>query len=122
MLKFGHTPEKWDAAKCEATSAMIAAAKAESIITYSDLCRRIISIEFSPHDSSLHSLLGEISIEQNSSNYGMLSAVVVLKNGEKRPGAGFYTLAEELGRDTSDQLKLWVDELHKVYKHWSVNS
>jgi hypothetical protein len=36
-----------------------------------------------------------------------------------RPGPGFFELAEKLGRDTSDIVKSWVDELKKVHAYWN---
>ena len=30
-----------------------------------------------------------------------------------------YALADNLGRDTSDILKCWVDELKKIHVYWS---
>ena len=63
-------------------------------------------------------MLGEISGEENAAERGMLSVIVVHKSGDKQPGPGFFEFAEELGRDTSDILKCWVDELKKVYAYW----
>jgi len=37
---------------------------------------------------------------------GMLSVIVVHKEGDMQPGPGFFELAGELGRDTSDILVL----------------
>jgi hypothetical protein len=36
-----------------------------------------------------------------------------------QPGPGFFELAEKLGRDTSDILDCWVNELKKVHAYWS---
>jgi len=49
----------------------------------------------------------------------MLSVIVVHKFGDMQPGPGFFELAKKLGRDTSDILKCWVDELKKVHAVWS---
>jgi hypothetical protein len=44
----------------------------------------------------------------------MLSVVVIHKTGDTMPGPGFFELAQELGRDVSDQLKLWSEEMRLV--------
>jgi hypothetical protein len=48
-------------------------------------------------------MLGEISLE-GAAGRGMLSVIVVHKDGDMQPGPGFFELAEELDRDTSDIL------------------
>ena len=48
----------------------------------------------------------------------MLSAVVVHK-GDRIPGPGFFTLARSRGRDTTDEVKCWVEELRKVHDTWA---
>jgi hypothetical protein len=49
----------------------------------------------------------------------MESVVVVHKIGDMQPGPGFFELAQLLGRDTSDILRCWVSELHRVHAIWS---
>ncbi len=50
---------------------------------------------------------------------GMLTVIVVHRDGDMEPGPGFFELARELGRDTSDILRCWIEELKKVHKVWS---
>ncbi len=46
--------------------------------------------------------------------------IVVHKEGDMQPGPGFFELAGELGRDTSDILVCWVEELKMVHQRvWS---
>ena len=47
-----------------------------------------------------------------------MSALVVHKIGDMQPGPGFFELAEELGKDTSDILRCWMAELKKVHSSW----
>jgi predicted Rossmann-fold nucleotide-binding protein len=49
-------------------------------------------------------LLDQISREENADDRGMLSVVVVYKDGDMQPGNGFYKLGKQLGKDTSDKL------------------
>ena len=48
----------------------------------------------------------------------MLSVRVVREDGDMRPGPGFFWLANELGRDTSDIERCRVEELTRVTEVW----
>lgn len=115
----GFSKSDWRVAKDEAREAMIERAKVRGMIPYSDLVRRITTIQLEPHDPRLFRLLGEISTEEDAVGRGMLSAVVVHKAGDMQPGPGFFELAKSLGRDTSDIVDCWVKELKLVYAYWS---
>lgn len=121
MTRFGFSDAEWEAAKGEARRAMIERARIRGSIPYSELVTRIGAIQFEPHDVRLFNLLGETSIEEDEAGRGMLSAIVVHKHGDMQPGPGFFELASELGRDTSDILKCWVNEFKKVHRIWSID-
>jgi hypothetical protein len=72
-----------------------------------------------PHDPRLWHLLGEISRIESKAGRGMLSALVVHKRGDLQPGPGFFELADELGHDTSDIEKFWIQEVKKVFAAWA---
>jgi hypothetical protein len=116
---YGFSQATWDMAKQEARNLLIARAKLRGMIPYSDLAKAITAISLDPHDQRLFHLLGEISSEEDAGGRGMLSVIVVHKFGDMQPGPGFFELAKKLGRDTSDILKCWVDELKKVHAVWS---
>lgn len=118
MTRFGYSVVDWGRAKDQARAAMIGRAKQRGMITYSDLTLAITAIAFKPDDFALADLLGEISTEEDEAGRGMLTVLVVHKHGDMEPGTGFYDLAGDLGRDTSDRLKCWVSELHRVHAHW----
>ncbi len=118
-LKHGFTPCDWEAAKTEARSVMIERAKVRGMITYSDLVKKITTIEIAAHDPRLFHMLGEISSEEDAAGRGMLTVVVVHKQGDMQPGTGYFELAESLGRDTGNILECWVDELRRVHATWS---
>ena len=118
-VPYGIAQSDWDAAKEEARQLMGARAKVRGMIPYSDLARGITAANFVAHDQVLFHLIGQISIEEDSAGRGMLSVVVVHKYGDMQPGPGFFDLAKQLGRNTSDILKCWVDELHRVHAVWS---
>ncbi|MES0489582.1 MAG: hypothetical protein ABUK01_06310 [Leptospirales bacterium] len=94
-------------------------ASKRAMIPYSDLVANLQSMRLEAHDTRLFRLLGDISVEENEEGRGMLSVIVVHKHGDVQPGPGFFELAKQLGRDTSDILQCWVDELKKVHYYWS---
>jgi hypothetical protein len=118
-MPHGISQSAWDAAKHQVRHLMIERAKLRAMIPYSDLAAGITAAALAPHDQRLFHLLGEISSEEDSAGRGMLSVVVVHKSANMQPGPGFFELAERLGRDTSDILKCWVAELHRVHAVWS---
>lgn len=116
----GFRPAEWEAAKVEAREIMIRRAKVRGMIPYSDLVREITHVRMEPHDPRLFHFLGEIASEEDAAGRGMLTVVVVHKTGDMQPGPGFFELAQHLGRDTSDILQCWVDELKRVHKVWAL--
>ncbi len=118
-LKHDFPESDWGAAKDEARAAMVERAKLRGMIPYSDLVQEIRSVRLAPNDVRLAHMLGEISTEEDAAGRGMLTAVVVHKDGDMQPGPGFFELAKTLGRDTSNILKCWVNELHAVHAVWS---
>ena len=115
----GFTQIAWNAAKEEARKARVAAACRGDLIAYSDLAKSITSCTLYPHDLRLAQLLGDISTEEDEAGRGMLSAVVVHKTGDRRPGSGFFILARSLGRDETDEDTCWSEEVKKVHETWS---
>jgi molybdopterin synthase catalytic subunit len=98
---------------------MIERARVRGMIPYSELVKQIKSVKLDAHDPRLFHMLGEISTEEDTAGRGMLTVVVVHKVGDMQPGPGFFELAKRLGRDTTNKLKCWADELHKVHGIWS---
>jgi hypothetical protein len=79
----------------------------------------IPSISFeTPHDSRLPDFLAEISTEESKAGRGMITALVVKKNGDQKPGVGFFQLAQRLGYDVSDCEKFWIEQVNKVFASW----
>jgi len=119
LNKYGFTPKEWAAAKQETKDILTARAKVRGMIPYSDLSAKITSVRLEVHDKRLFHLLGELSEVEDAAGRGMLSVIVVHKSGDMLPGPGFFELAKQLGRDTSDILKCWIEELKKVHAYWS---
>lgn len=119
MNKFRYSSVELRRAKDEIRQILITKAKEGGTIIYSDLVSKVLSINLEPHSPILASLLGDISEEENEHGRGMLSVIVVHKYGDMKPGPGFFELAKSLGRDTSNILKCWINELNKVYGNWN---
>ena len=109
----------WEAVKTEARQAMMAVAARRRVIAYSELVARIYSLDLEPQGERLAYLLGEISTAEHEAGRGMLTVLVVHKQGDQMPGPGFFQLASSLGHDTKDREALWIGELEKVYGAWS---
>jgi hypothetical protein len=103
-------------------SILVGRAKLRGMIPYSELVEQIRTIKLAPESYALASMLGEISTEEDKQGRGMLTVIVVHKHGDMHPGPGLFELAKRLGRDTSDILKCWVDELRQVHAYWSVQN
>lgn len=119
-MPYGFDEDLWESAKEEAKLILSRRAQDRGMITYSDLAAQIRSIALDYHDFRLNALLGEISQEEDAAGRGMMSVIVVHKLGDMQPGEGFFELASQLGRDTSDILRCWIEELHRVHAHWSI--
>lgn len=121
MGKYGYSPENWSALKSEIRLILIDTAKsARGTITYSGLTEKIVSANLVPNSEILSAALTEISEEENAAGRGMLSAVVIRKDGEKKNG--FIEVAARLGRDVSNPEQCWDAEIERVCKYWSAHS
>jgi hypothetical protein len=117
--KYGFEIADWEVAKEETRQVLIDRAAVEDTIPYSELVMQISSIDLEPDSFALAQMLGEISTAEDAAGRGMLSVIVVHKDGDRRPGPGFFQLAKKLVRDPRDRETCWVEELHWVYREWS---
>jgi hypothetical protein len=118
-VKFGFADKDWGAAKVEMTAILAGRAKVRGMLPYSDLVRQMRAITLAPDSSALAAMLDEVSEAEDAAGRGMLTVLVVHKAGDMQPGPGFFDLAKRLGRNTSDIVKCWVEELKKVHAYWS---
>ncbi len=118
-MKYGYQLTDWNNAKKEMKQILIDRARVRGMIPYSELVEKVKTIDFEPWSAALASMLGEISTEEDTAGRGMLTVIVVHKYADMQPGPGFFELADELGRETSDILKCWIEELRKVHAYWS---
>jgi hypothetical protein len=116
--KHGFPRAVWDQAKTEMRTILVNCARERKMITYSQLVGQVTTIQFKPRDVRLDAMLSEISTEEDTAGRGLLSAAVVHKLNEMRPGDGFFELAKQRKRDASDIDKCWLEELRRVWaKH-----
>ena len=119
LNNYGYEGADWEKAKAQARDVLIEVARRKDKITYSELATKITAINIEAHDSRMNHLLGEISSEEDAQGRGMLTAIVVHKFGDLRPGPGFYDLAKSLGKDTSDKDFFWISEVKTVHDYWA---
>jgi hypothetical protein len=112
------TEQEWLDARHEMTRILIGRARQGRPIAYSELVQHVTSISFDHYDPLLNKMLGEISKSENEQERGMLTVLVVYKDGEMKPGPGFFELATRLGRNASDDLACWVTEYEYVTRYW----
>jgi hypothetical protein len=117
--KYKYPLDQWDKAKEEMRQVLISRAALRGTIPYSELVQKVHAIRLEPDAYPFHAMLGEISTAEDQAGRGMLTVIVVHKDGDMQPGPGFFNLAGRLGHDTSDRLTFWVGELDKVYAAWS---
>lgn len=122
MPTHGHPDEAWQRAKEEARAILVRVAGTRQVIAYSDLAAQIQAISFLATDQRFFYVLREISAEEHRAGRGMLTAVVVHRHGDYKPGPGFFDLARGLGLDSSDTDRLWIDQITKVHDHWSTQA
>ena len=115
----GFPEQSWKTAKKEATTVLRDVARKRRLISYSDLCGKISSISFEPHDVRYFKFLGEVSSDEADKGRGLLTVLVVHKNGDQQPGPGFFELAQDWGRDVSDIYACWISELTDVHNYWA---
>jgi hypothetical protein len=120
-MPYGFDDDEWRVAKDEAVGILSerAAQPVNFIIFYSHLCNLIQTIEFAYDSKVFWEFLGEISTEEYLAGRGMLTAIVVLKDAEHKPGTGFLACAAELGLDVSNPDRVWNDQLNFVHDYWT---
>lgn len=120
MNEYGYPEEVWENAKQEGTALLVSYAQNRRMVPYSEFVAHIHAVQFEgPHDPRLWHLLGEITEAESLAGRGMLSSLVVHKDGDYQPGPGFFELARRLGRDVQDIEKFWIQEVKRVFAAWA---
>ena len=98
--KYGYKAEDWETVKEEMRQILVERVRLRGMISYSDHVSRIETIRMEPDSFALAHMLGEVS-EEDTAGRGVLSVIVVQKDGDMEPGPGFFQLAKRLGRAAS---------------------
>jgi hypothetical protein len=118
-MPHGFTDSEWRRVVAEAITILRQRAVQGLTITYSELSNELHSASIGPRDPAMGLLLADVSTEEHASGRGLLSVIVVHKDGDMVPGEGFYELAESLGFDVSDRDAFWIAELKRVLAYWN---
>ena len=99
---------------------LIAAAKYRGTVTYQEIAQILgLPLRGNYMQKEVGWLLGEISDDEVANGRPMLSAIAV--GVSCNPGAGFFTLAKELGKlKDDDEQGFWESERQAVYETWKV--
>ncbi len=108
--------------KTKIRNILIQLAKEKRLITYTQLASDV-QIPYSgiAERDKLHELLGEISTEEVNAGRPMLSVLVHRKNDVlRKPGTGFFKLADELGQKLPKEkdLDFQFRMINKCFKYW----
>jgi molybdopterin synthase catalytic subunit len=119
--KFGVRRSEWLEFVYQGIVVLIGVAKLGADgISYTDFTNRITALHFEPHSTMLDQLLDDISSHEVAANRPMLSVLVRHKEGDLRPGGGFYIAGVRLGRKnpTEGNEDFWIRELTAAQAFW----
>ena len=100
--------DRWSALVERTRSILVEVARAGATLTYAELRDRLGAPVPHRGPGDLAALLRAASLAEERGGRGLVSAVVVGPSG--RPGAGWFRLAAEAGRDVGDRDGVWRRE------------
>ena len=125
-LTYGHATSDWETARRWTQQRLREVARAQTTITYSDLCKELAvatGVRLEPHEAPLAALLGQVNVLEQEAQKPLISCVVVHKAGDSKPGPGFWNMANAMGLDIGstedDRERYWIAELNRCYATWS---
>ncbi|MDH5360392.1 MAG: hypothetical protein OEX03_07500 [Gammaproteobacteria bacterium] len=104
---------------------LIRLAQAQDLAAYSDVAPIIeLSMDNEEDRNRIAELLREIAIHENSEGRPMLTALIVHRGNDNKPGEGFFSIAQELGhfdgiRGQINMLTFWSNQVTQVHNHWA---
>jgi hypothetical protein len=115
----------WLEARKEMTRRLHRVARAQSRITYSDLCdemRETGLIDLEPRGPQLSWMLGQINVLEAQQGRPLISVVVIHKGGDNLPGSGFWEMAKligiPIGRTEEERLAFCSREMELCHSYW----
>lgn len=107
----------WQTAKNEVREIIISIAKARTTIIYGELAAMLQTMAFHPRAYDYHLLLREICEDEHAAGRGYLCALVVKKESGI-PGKGYFRFLAQDGRDVSNPVDCWQDDIETIYAIW----
>ncbi|MCA9883804.1 MAG: hypothetical protein KC708_12570 [Anaerolineae bacterium] len=118
-MKYGLTPEQWQQAVDEVREICIDVARQRSLITYSEVCKRMRTVNPHPGSYVFQAILREMCFSEEAAGRGLLCALVV-NQSKGIPGAGFFrALGQERPQFADDLQAGWREECEFLYQYWS---
>lgn len=104
-----------DAAAVAAATSILERQRGISL-SYTAFCDKMRQrgFDYDPHSYLLNALLDATSRASDQRAGVMLSVLVIHKDGDLRPGPGFFSLMKKLGRDVKDPDVAWIAELNRI--------
>ena len=97
---------------------LVATARAAGTLTYDELLAQLPDGDREAASGNLAPLLRSISIEEDEEERGLLTALVVNER-DGLPGVGWFRLASDRGRNVSDRMRAWREEVERVHDAWA---
>jgi hypothetical protein len=110
------TETEWELVREAMRVELIALARQERIVTYSELAL-LLPVYVHPGSYAFTRLLSQVCSAEADAGHGPLCALVVSK-ATGMPGAGFFRGMAERGCDASDPETYWRAELERVFAYW----
>lgn len=102
-------------------------ARAGQLTTYSDIAPLAgLSMSSDVDRDSISELLGEILRHEVAQGRPLLTAIVVHRGNDNKPGEGFFSIATELGRFSGTRedlvrIEFWIRQVQEVHTHWAAH-
>ena len=112
--RYGFPADAWEAAKAEAKTLLVDAARRQETITYSELCHCVHAVSLKPRSWAIMGFLNEVCSEEDA-EHGVMLATLVVRADSGLPGDGYFRHAARLGRDVTDREAYWHHEAERVY-------
>lgn len=93
---------------------LVARAREGRTISYGEMANTLL---LSPQSSEFTESLNELSRTEEAAGRGLLS-VLVIRQRQGTPGAGFFDLARELGRQFTNEKVFYLEESERVIAQW----
>ncbi len=110
------TETQWDEAKAEVRAAIVEAAEARRMTSYSEVASKVTTVRLEPYSSLMNHLLGAVFEDEKAAGRPALTAIVTHKSGDLEPGAGFYQEARALGYQFDEPYVFWAQQVQNVFK------